>query len=62
LIRNFFEVRNMQPVKTEQGSQESVAQAPVELTSEELGFVSGTGGGISGSGAPIPGGGISGSG
>jgi hypothetical protein len=62
LIRNFFKLRNMQSVKIEQGSQESDAQALAELTREELGLVASTGGGINGSGGPVPQGvGISGS-
>jgi hypothetical protein len=55
LIRNIFEVRKMQSAKTEQGSQKSEAQAPVELTSEELGFVGGNGVGQGGSGGPVMG-------
>ncbi len=54
----------MQSVKKiESDFQHGELPAPIELTSEELGFVAGTGGGISGSGGPVPqGGGISGSG
>ena len=54
----------MQSVKIEQGTEQGEAADPVTLTDQELSWVGGTGGGISGSGhAAIGfGGGISGSG